>query len=97
MKNIHVFTLSLLFFSCFCAEREFYRTLGVKTTATQPEIKRAFRKLSLKFHPDHNKNDPQATEKFSKINVGMSKVTQLMRSFLTQKREESTTCMAKMG
>ena len=72
MKNIHVFIFSLLFLSCLAAEREYYRTLGVKTTSTQVEIKKAFRKLSLKFHPDHNKNDPDANEKFSKINVGIA-------------------------
>lgn len=70
MKNIHVLVFSLFFISCYTAEREYYRTMGLKTTATQIEVKRAFRKLSLKFHPDHNKNDPDATDKFSKINVG---------------------------
>ncbi|MEP0520624.1 MAG: DnaJ C-terminal domain-containing protein [Hyphomicrobiales bacterium] len=45
-----------------------YKTLGVTKGATGAEIKSAFRKLAKKNHPDQNPNDPNAKERFSKIN-----------------------------
>lgn len=45
-----------------------YATLGVSETATQDEIKRAYRRLAKKYHPDHNKKKG-AEEKFKEINL----------------------------
>lgn len=41
-----------------------YDILGVKKTATQDELKKAYRKLALQKHPDKNPDDPEAAESF---------------------------------
>lgn len=49
------------------AAKDFYGTLGVKKTATSDEIRKAFRKLARKYHPDVNPNDKKSEEKFKEI------------------------------
>jgi DnaJ-class molecular chaperone len=44
-----------------------YKVLGVSNTASQSEIKRSFRALALKYHPDRNKNSEEAKKKFMQI------------------------------
>lgn len=47
---------------------DYYKILGVDKGASQDDIKKAFRKLARKYHPDLNPNDPSAKEKFQEIN-----------------------------
>src|SRR3954468_9072845 len=49
------------------AKRDYYEVLGVSKTATPDEIKRAHRKLVRQHHPDVNKNNKQAEEKFKEV------------------------------
>jgi len=48
--------------------KDYYKILGVPKTATEKEIKKAYRKLARQYHPDANPNNPQAEEKFKEIN-----------------------------
>src|SRR4051795_161684 len=50
------------------AKRDFYEVLGVSKTADADELKRAYRKLAMSYHPDRNPGDASAEQKFKEIN-----------------------------
>ena len=80
MKIKFFFTIFLIFTSINSIfskksddENDYYKILGIKKDATDGEIKKAYRKLALKWHPDKNPNNrEEAEEKFKKINEAYS-------------------------
>ncbi|KPL07580.1 molecular chaperone DnaJ [bacterium SM23_57] len=53
-------------------KRDYYEVLGVERNANDEEIKKAYRKLALKYHPDKNKGDQDAEEKFKEVGEAYS-------------------------
>jgi tetratricopeptide (TPR) repeat protein len=56
-------------------KESYYHVLGLNQNATPEEIKEAYRKLAKKYHPDANQGDPEAEEKFKKINEAYQTLT----------------------
>ena len=55
-------------------KRDYYEVLGVEKTATPEEIKKAFRKKAMQYHPDRNPDDPTAEEKFKEVQEAYDRI-----------------------
>jgi len=67
------------------AKRDYYEVLGVSRNASEDDMKKAYRKLALKFHPDRNKGDKEAEERFKEINEAYAVLSD------TEKRQQYDT------
>jgi molecular chaperone DnaJ len=57
------------------AKRDFYEILGVAKTASEEDIKKAYRKLAMKYHPDRNPDNKEAEEKFKEVKEAYEMLT----------------------
>jgi len=53
------------------AKRDYYEVLGVTKSASADDIKKAYRKLAIQFHPDKNPDNPEAEDKFKEAAEAM--------------------------
>ncbi|PSW05034.1 molecular chaperone DnaJ, partial [Photobacterium rosenbergii] len=57
------------------SKRDFYEVLGVSRDASERDIKKAYKRLAMKFHPDRNQGDEQAAEKFKEVKTAYEILT----------------------
>src|SRR5712671_863106 len=57
------------------AARDYYKALGVSESATPEDLKKAYRRLAKKYHPDANPNDSSAAERFKEISEAYSVIS----------------------
>lgn len=81
---MHVlFLIHFLFFNVF--RKSYYDILQVPKSASDEQIKRAYRKLALKYHPDKNQGNEEANKKFAEINNGLFNI--FLRVILFDEKE----------
>ena len=60
-------------------QKDYYQMLGLNRNASEDEIKRAYRKLALKYHPDHHPDDPESEEIFKEIGEAYAVLSDLKK------------------
>jgi len=66
-KMKEIIFLGLIFLQIILCEKDLYKSLEIKRSATQPEMKKKYRELTRKYHPDRNRGDEKAKDKFTDV------------------------------
>ena len=53
------------------SKRDYYDVLGVSKSSSKDELKKAYRKLAMKYHPDRNPDDQEAADKFKELSLSL--------------------------
>lgn len=81
MSTSHIVLISLLL--CLArATTDFYKILEVDQDATESQIRKAFRKLSVQYHPDKNPGDRDATKRFQDLNKAFEVLTDPVKRYI---------------
>ena len=64
------------------ADKDFYEILGVQKNASDDEIKKSYRKLAMKYHPDRNKDDKESERKFKEVSAAYEILKDLKKDLL---------------
>ena len=73
---------------------DYYKILGVDKSASQDDVKKAYKKLARKYHPDLNPNDPDAHRKFQEINEANEEPTGAAPATAANSPTSSNRCSA---
>lgn len=69
---------------------DYYKILGVNKNASKEEIKKAYKKLAIKYHPDKNEGDELSTEIFKKINDAYTTLSDVNKKFIYDQKQNYT-------
>jgi hypothetical protein len=61
------------------AFEDYYQLLGIHRTATMAQVRKAYRRMALRYHPDRNPNDPQAEDQFKKLTAAYDTISDVQK------------------
>ena len=79
------------------AKRDYYQVLGVAKNATEADLKKAYRRLAMKFHPDRNPDDKDAEEKFKEAKEAYEVLTDAQKRAIYDQHGHAGIDAAKQG
>lgn len=97
MYKLTLIAIVALFLLISSAKDDFYQLLEIETNADESEIRKAFRKQSIRYHPDKNPGDADAAEKFRRINRANEVLTNGDKRYLYDTYGEETLEKAERG
>ena len=65
------------------SKRDYYEVLGARKSASGDELKKSYRKLAMKYHPDRNPGDKKAEQNFKELNEAYEVLKELSREWWT--------------